>query len=272
MNNIKNNLSAILRKSGLLYAADYLKYLAQRIQFYRSNKIFKKMHAGFALPPDYFLYETFLLHYADYYSQGKWNATELVKLIQPLIDLSNPGKRILDWGCGPARVLRFFPELLPAKHLLFGTDYNRDYIDWCRKNLPGISFSTNELSPPLQFEKKYFDVIYSISILTHLSEKNHYDWVNEIHRVLKPGGILIISTQGSAFKNKMLKRELQKFESGELVVRNAIKEGHRIFSAFQPEPFMINLFKDFEIVTFQAGTSGHSIHGLQDTWVVKKRN
>jgi SAM-dependent methyltransferase len=269
---MKNKLSAILRKTGLLYAADYVKYLSQKIQFYSSNKRFQKTHPGFSLPPDYFLYETFLLHYADYYSQGKWNAAELVKTIQPLTDLGNPGKKILDWGCGPARVLRFFPELLPAKHLLFGTDYNRDYIDWCSKNLPGINFSTNELNPPLQFESNYFDVIYSISILTHLSQKNHRDWINEIHRVLKPGGILIISTQGSAFKNKMLKQELLKFESGELVVRIAIKEGHRIFSAFQPENFMINLFKDFEIIAFQAGTSGLSIHGLQDTWIVKKKN
>ena len=70
----------------------------------------------------------------------------------------------------------------------------------------------------------------------------------------------------------MLKQEIQEFERGDLVVRSANKEGHRIFSAFQPEPFMADLFKNFEIVAFQAGTSGHSIHGLQDTWIVKKQH
>ncbi|MEP7165269.1 MAG: class I SAM-dependent methyltransferase [Ferruginibacter sp.] len=268
---MKNSLSGILRKAGLLYAADHGRFFFQKARNYHRNKQFRKQYPAFALPPDYFLYETFTLDYHEYMQHGKCNAAELTDLIRPLIDLSVPGKRILDWGCGPARVVRHLPELLLHQHLIYGTDYNTEYINWCSKDLPGITFTANKLYPPLAFDDNYFDVIYSISILTHLSEKNHYEWISEIKRVLKTGGIFIVTTQGSAYIDKMLKREINEFENGNLVTRNYQKEGHRIFSAFQPESFMRNLFNDFEIIEFQQGATGHSIHGKQDTWIVQKK-
>lgn len=270
MSGIKNSLSGFLRKTGLLHQADHLKFYIQKIKNRRRNNQFRKQNPSFLLPPDYFLYETFTLDYEVYKSEGRCNASELVELMSNYTDLSIPGKKILDWGCGPARVVRHLPELLSDKHLIYGTDYNNQYINWCRKNLNGISFTANELSPPLSFNENFFDVIYSISILTHLSEKKHAEWVNEINRVLKPGGILIITTQGSAYKNKMLSNEIIEFDKGNIVTRDFNIEGHRIFSAFQPENFMRQLFQAFDILEFQQGDAGKSIHGKQDTWVVRK--
>ena len=48
------------------------------------------------------------------------------------------------------------------------------------------------------------------------------------------------------------------------------KEGHRIFSAFQPKSFMHELLSDFTLLTFIEGGSKDSIHGLQHTWLVQK--
>ena len=271
MGNFKNSLSAILRKTGLLYSSDYLKFFLKKIKNFNRNSQTKKLYPAFIFPPDYFLYETFALDYYQYLHQGKCNANEIIDIISPLINLSIPGKKILDWGCGPARVVRHLPEMLSHKHLIYGTDYNSKYINWCSNNLSGISFAANSLYPPIAFENNYFDFIYSLSILTHLSEKNHFAWIAEIDRLLKPGGILIISTQGSAYKNKMLKNERKEFEKGNIVVRNYLKEGHRIFTAFQPETFMRELLNGFEIITLQKGSEGNSIQGIQDTWVVKKK-
>lgn len=269
MSSIKNIVSGTLRKTGLLYTADNLKFFMQKIKNYSDNKRFRKQNPWFVLPPDYFLYETFTLNYHEYMIQGKLNAEEIIDTVSQLTGLAVPGKRILDWGCGPARVVRHLPELLSGKHHIYGSDYNESYIDWCSRNLPLISFKTNKLAPPLAFEDNYFDLIYSVSILTHLSEKNHYDWIHEIKRVLKPGGILLISTQGNAYKDKMLAEEISLFEKGNLVIRSFSKEGHRIFSAFQPESFMRKLFSGFDIIEHQKGNET-SIHGKQDTWIVKK--
>ncbi len=271
MGSLKNSLSGMLRKTGLLYSADYLKYFFQKVRNFSHNRRFKKQYPSFAIPPDYHLYETFTLDYDLYRYQGELNATEIIDLISPLIDLSIPGKKILDWGCGPARVVRHLPKLLSDKHLIYGTDYNKEYISWCSNNLEAVSFTSNNLYPPLLFAECFFDVIYSISIVTHLSEKNHFEWIGEIHRILKPGGILIITTQGNAYKDKMLKNELKAFEQGNIVIRNYLKEGHRIFSAFQPETFMRQLLKDFEIITCQKGEDGSSVHGKQDTWISRKK-
>jgi hypothetical protein len=69
----------------------------------------------------------------------------------------------------------------------------------------------------------------------------------------------------------MLANELAAFEAGNIVVRNFLKEGHRIFSSFQPKDFMKKLFSEFIIINCQEGETGNSIHGDQDTWIVQKK-
>ena len=98
MGNFKNSLSAILRKTGLLYSSDYLKFFLKKIKNFKRNSQTKKLYPAFIFPPDYFLYETFALDYYQYLHQGKCNANEIIDIISPLIDLSIPGQKILDWA------------------------------------------------------------------------------------------------------------------------------------------------------------------------------
>ena len=109
------------------------------------------------------------------------------------------------------------------------------------ENLPNISFNTNTLEAKLPYEDNSFDVIYGISIFTHLSEQMHFDWYKELYRVLKTNGILFLTTQGENFKLKLTQTENETFDEGSLVVRGNVKEGHRTYSAFQPNKFMKEL-------------------------------
>lgn len=59
-------------------------------------------------------------------------------------------------------------------------------------------FHRNELSPPLPFGDGSLDCVYAISVLTHLSEKSHFEWVAELRRVIKPRGIIAITTHSDA--------------------------------------------------------------------------
>ena len=117
----------------------------------------------------------------------------------------------------------------------------------------------------------YFHLIYGISIFTHLSAEKHYEWFDELLRVLGPQGIMFLTTQGDNFRVKLSKKEKIKYDSGELVVRGSVKEGHRTFSTFQPKQFMINLFKDVIIEShlIQKPTKGKSLP--QDVWIVRKK-
>ena len=263
-------LSKLVRMFGLTLVADKGYYYFQYCKNFFANRKFKARHKDFVLPPDCFLSETYNLNYNDYYHDGRQTAIEIMELLDSAIDLNERGRSILDWGCGPGRVVRHLPELLLGKGSIYGSDYNQAYVNWCSEYVPGVTFLKNELRPPMSFPDHSFDCIYGLSILTHLSADNHFAWIKEMHRLLKKGGVLLVTTQGNAYKRKLLSRELKQFENNELVIRHSEVEGHRVYSAFQSIGFMEELLACFTVVRFIPGGTAASIHGLQDTWLVKK--
>jgi SAM-dependent methyltransferase len=104
-------------------------------------------------------------------------------------------ENVLDFGCGPARVLRFLRDA-PASCRLHGTDIDPESIAWCERNLPEIRWSVNRHHPPTHFADGAFDLIYSISVFTHLDEPLQLAWLQELRRIARPGAILIISVHG----------------------------------------------------------------------------
>ena len=100
--------------------------------------------------------------------------------------------RVLDFGCGCGRVLRHFAPRCPA--MISGVDIDREGIAWCSANLGmAATFSQTQEWPPLPFDAAYFDLIYSISVFTHLPEKMQDAWLAELRRVAKPGALLLLS-------------------------------------------------------------------------------
>lgn len=263
----KSGVTSLLRKLRILHLADKVRFYIQKSKNKKANEAFKKSHPDVAIPPDYLIYESFQIDYHKYYVQSKEGAKNLVGHIQKHVDLQN--KKILDWGCGPGRIVRHLPALIGNNCSYYGTDYNEKSIEWCRKNLPEIQFNHNSLEAKLPYSDNFFDVIYGLSIFTHLSESMHIDWYNELFRILKPGGILLLTTQGDTYKPKMTPLELAQYEKGELVVRGKVKEGHRIFSAFQPKPFMEKLFANATIVEHIEQPPVGKWYP-QDKWIVRK--
>jgi ubiquinone/menaquinone biosynthesis C-methylase UbiE len=50
--------------------------------------------------------------------------------------------------------------------------------------------------PKLPFSDKSVDLLYGISVMTHLTEYNQHRWLREIRRVIKPGGCVILTSNG----------------------------------------------------------------------------
>jgi SAM-dependent methyltransferase len=219
------------------------------------------------LPPSYFIYETFGLEYEQFYNLSEKMARLLISCFEKYKTLNNVS--ILDWGCGPGRVIRHLPPLLDKSCRRYGTDYNSKYVNWCVKNIPEVSFISNRLEPPLSFEDDRFDIIYGISIFTHLSEKMHYAWFDELIRVLKPGGILLLTLHGKAFKTKLSEAQKIIFDEGQLVVLSNTKEGHRTYGAYHPVAFVQALAGNNKVVEFK---EGGFINGKpqQDFWIFQK--
>jgi SAM-dependent methyltransferase len=103
--------------------------------------------------------------------------------------------RILDWGCGCGRLLRFLVERVPRPGAIFGADVDADNVAWCRTNLPSATTCTTRLLPPSPFASGQFDLIIGNSVFTHLGEETQIAWLEELSRILAAGGIAMVSVQ-----------------------------------------------------------------------------
>lgn len=105
--------------------------------------------------------------------------------------------RALDFGCGWGRHYRFFLKDLSTRHFL-GVDIDDSAIHLCRETIKAGQFERCDILPPLRFAKGSFDMIYSYSVFSHLSEEVHRKWISEFSRILRPGGMLIVSALSRA--------------------------------------------------------------------------
>lgn len=264
----KGQISNYLRRLGLLYPLDKLRFRLQQQSNKLSNSKFKNQNPDIDLPPDYLMYESFQLDYAKYYHGGSKTAKWLIGLLEKHTNLE--GKKILDWGCGPGRIVRHLPQLTNYRSELFATDYNESSINWCKEYIEGVTFDHNGIEAKLAYGKNTFDIIYGISIFTHLSEQMHTAWTIELSRVLKEGGILLVTTQGDNFIPKLSPSEQMRFNEGELITRGDVKEGHRTYSAFHPDSYLFKLFGEFTILDKIIIDAGNKDYTPQDTWILKK--
>jgi 2-polyprenyl-3-methyl-5-hydroxy-6-metoxy-1,4-benzoquinol methylase len=106
----------------------------------------------------------------------------------------SPDSKILDFGCGWGRIIRFFLKDVNAKNL-YGIDCDEEIIKICQTSNLNGNFQVNNIYPPTEFKDNFFDVIYTYSVFSHLSEEAHKIWLSEFKRILKPGGILIATTR-----------------------------------------------------------------------------
>src|SRR3546814_10794163 len=80
---------------------------------------------------------------------------------------------------------------------MHGSDIAAEAIDWAQKNLSAVArFAINTPVTPTAYPSGMFDVIYSVSLFTHLDAPAQDEWLAEMARLLKPGGLLLATTHG----------------------------------------------------------------------------
>lgn len=103
--------------------------------------------------------------------------------------------RLLDWGCGPGRATEYLFDLWPAARIV-GCDIDPEAIGWARQRMPAGEFHVTGPYPPLPFETGSFDAVIASSVMTHLTAPVQLQWLREIRRVLRPGGVFVCSVLG----------------------------------------------------------------------------
>jgi SAM-dependent methyltransferase len=96
---------------------------------------------------------------------------------------------LLEVGCGEGRGV---DELLPLASSYIGLDKIGEVISMLRSKFPGVDFRQAVIPPFSDFKENSYDTIVSFQVIEHI--ENDRLFLEEIYRMLKPGGKAIIST------------------------------------------------------------------------------
>jgi SAM-dependent methyltransferase len=112
------------------------------------------------------------------------------------------GKRVLDFGCGAGRTLRhFLDEATEAE--IWGCDIDAPSLEWLQANLcPPLRVFPSRERPPLPRHDGEFDLIWAVSVFTHLSDR-WAEWLLELRRMLRNDGLLIATYVGEGVSERL---------------------------------------------------------------------
>jgi len=106
---------------------------------------------------------------------------------------------VFDFGVGCGRVIRRMAEIYPNIRLT-GGDIDAEAIQWLSDNYASLGkFVTLPHRPASTISDASFDLVYGISVFTHLPEDMQFEWLRELHRVTKPGAVLLLSLHGENY-------------------------------------------------------------------------
>jgi SAM-dependent methyltransferase len=180
-------------------------------------------------------------------------------------------KSILDFGCGCGRIIRWLSALRSIAEI-WGCDYNPTLVEWCQRNLSRVArFGVNGADPPLPFEGEKFDFVYSYSVFTHLSARRQKPWMRELVRVLRPGGLLLVTVHGRrvAWRSRLSSEQLRQLEDEGLLVLEQEKSGTNYCAAYHSQGYMSKQEAiGLELVEYMEG--GANDASEQDVYLYRK--
>jgi SAM-dependent methyltransferase len=227
---MKRRLLRLLERAGLI---GYAFRTYERVVALRPARI--RSVEGPPLPPRRLMVRVAGTADPDWFLRSGQAAYDAIASEIPLSETPD----VLDFGCGCGRVTRYWSD---HRGSVAGSDVSAEAIAWCRANLSFARFETNGLAPPLAFGDASFDLVYALSVFTHLTPGLQTAWRDELRRVLKPGGRLLLTTHGRSYRPRLDARERAAFDRGELVVRWANLPGSNLCSAYHPEAYLRESF------------------------------
>ncbi len=120
--------------------------------------------------------------------------------------------KLLDFGTGWGRYARIFMKDFRPENVV-GVDVDESYIKICRETFPYGRFETVSPLPPSSLEDQTYDLVIAYSVFSHLAEHAATAWIREFERILRPGGMVAVTTQGRSLLQVCEKiREQKEFD------------------------------------------------------------
>ena len=227
---------------------------------------------GFALPPAELIAQVSAVESRDVYLAGGADGRDVITavLARNGVAVGQLGA-LLDFGVGCGRVARHWTGLSGEVH---GCDYNPVLVEWCRRHLPHVRTAVNRLEPPLPYDDARFDLVYALSIFTHLTEPQQRAWIAELRRVTRPGGHVLFTTHGPTMRytdpHWPTPEIRSRLEQGELVVILPEHAGRNACTVLHPRAWVQrHMLEGFELREYVAG--GATMNGGQDLYLLRRR-
>ena len=104
--------------------------------------------------------------------------------------------QVLELGCGGGRLTAHLIDIASAVH---GVDIAASMVEHCRRAYPRATFSRGDLRDLSRFESAGWDaVVAGFAVIDVLSDDERGVFLDEVHRILRPGGLFIFSTHNLA--------------------------------------------------------------------------
>jgi len=99
------------------------------------------------------------------------------------------GARLLELGCGTGVPMT---RALARSYQVTGLEISAKQVVLARQSVPAASFIRGDMTR-LGFATRSFDAAVSFYAITHVPRDEHMSVLAEVHRVLRPGGLLVIT-------------------------------------------------------------------------------
>ena len=112
-----------------------------------------------------------------------------VELLHELIQRLPKGAKVLDAGCGAGVPVT---RTLSQPFEVVGVDLSEEQIGLARELVPEAEFICQDMTE-LDFPDGSFDAICSYYAIIHIPREEHRNLLQNFHRMLKPGGLVLLS-------------------------------------------------------------------------------
>lgn len=190
-NYFTSRIKNIVRTTG--YSIPYFPYDKGASDYIipKAEVSYPKCEQGLPIPP-FELSAGYGFDQAIYLKYGKMDIDNMMDILKSASFEINGRKKILDFGCSSGRMVRWLKPYSDNNEI-WGTDISADHIYWANKYLnPPFHFAVNTTFAHMPFEDKYFDLIYSGSVFTHIDNLNE-TWLLEMRRILSEKGFFYVT-------------------------------------------------------------------------------
>ena len=112
-------------------------------------------------------------------------------------------KTYLDWGAGAGRLVRHFLSEAESNRVI-GADIHEPSVSWIEENLAPVEGLLVHEEPVIALDDNSVDLVSGFSVMTHITD--HWaGWLLEIRRVLRPGGVALLSFCGQFMLPRLLR-------------------------------------------------------------------